>query len=127
MGPGFFIFFQDEFPNDGGTAYDPALEHQRQHYRRKAKTALAREKAEKLNDKKRFKKELITLEVERMLADQQGEIRQKEETELKLLEVSESLLLTERDLVEIGRKRAKIDLIARIMRDDDELMIILYG
>jgi len=61
------------------------------------------------------------------LAEQQEKIRLEIEYELHLELVSESLLQIEKDLAEIERKRADISLQARIMRDDDEVILILYG
>ena len=96
-------------------------------YEKRIKDLLDKERAETLNEIKRLKKLLVKAETERLLDIQRGEIRQKLETELKLEILSESLLTIQRDLAEIDRRRAAIKLKAKIMRDDDEVMILLYG
>jgi len=96
-------------------------------YEERIKKLLDKERADRLNEAKKLKKRLIQIEAEKMLVAQQTEIRQIQEIELKSLIVSESLLQVKRDLAEIDRKRAAIKLKARIMRDDDEVMILLYG
>lgn len=96
-------------------------------YEKRIKDLLDKERAETLNEIKRLKKLLVKAEVEKMLVAQQEEISKRLEIELKFEIVSESLLQVERDLAEIDRKRAAIKLKARIMRDDDEVMILLYG
>ena len=96
-------------------------------YEKRIKKVLDEERAQLLNEAKQLKKNLVKREVKRLLADQQEKIRLQSEYELQLAVVSESLLQVERDLAEIDSKRAKIKLRARIMRDDDEVMILLYG
>lgn len=96
-------------------------------YEKRIKKLLDEERARLLNEAKSARKRLLKIEVEKLLADQRTEIRHKQEIELKSLIISESLLTIEKDLTEINRKRAKIKLKARIMRDDDEVMILLYG
>lgn len=96
-------------------------------YEKRIKKLLDEERAQLLNEAKEARKRLEKLEIERLLDIKQADIRQKRELELKYLVMSESLLQIEKDLAEIDRRREKIKLEARIMRDDDELMVILYG
>ena len=96
-------------------------------YENRIKNQLDKERDERLIEAKATKNRLIQLEAEKALFAKKEEIRQIQENELKLLIVSESLLQIKRDLAEIAKKRAEISLRARIMRDDDEVMILLYG
>ena len=94
-------------------------------YEKEISLILKEEKAEALKEKKSLKAKEVRLEVK--ISKEIKEDRQKQETKLKLLVVSESLLQVEKDLVEIDRKRAEINLRARIMRDDDEVMMLLMS
>ena len=96
-------------------------------YEKRIKKYLNEERKQLKAEEKRIKKLLIKQELEKLQAEQQEEIRHSQEIELKYLIISESLLQIKRDLAEIERKRATIKLRARIMRDDDEIMVILYG
>ena len=128
MGPGFFIFFQDMFPEDGGAAYDYLI-HRRKldAYRIEAKRLIDQKKAKKLNKEKKLKKELASLQAKKMLADQHAKIGKLKEIELNLVQVSESLLKVEKDLAEIKQTREAIEAKARIMRNNDEVLILLIS
>ena len=92
-------------------------------YEKEIKQLLAKEKAKKLKEKRSLKGKETRLEKK----IQKQDIRQKQESELKLLLISESLLRIEKDLIEIQRKRAQITKKARIMRDDDEVIMLLMS
>lgn len=98
-----------------------------QEYEKRIKKYLDIEQAERLEEKEKLIARLVSLEAEKIKDQKNEEIRQNQEYELKYLLVSESLLQVEKDLAEIAEKRANIKLRARIMRDDDEVMILLYA
>ena len=117
MGPGFLIFFQEEVVSGSGAR---PLEY----YEHEIREALDRKEDELLKEAAQARVRLIDLESERI---KEEEIRQKQEIELKYLLVSKSLLKIEEDLTEVELKRGEIKRLARIMRDDDEVILILYG
>jgi hypothetical protein len=94
-------------------------------YEEEISLILKKEKAEALKEKKSLKAKEDRLEVKIEREEKQN--RQTQETRLKYLIVSESLLQVEKDLAEITKKRAEINLRARIMRDDDEVMMLLMS
>lgn len=130
MGPGFFIFFQDVYPETGGSGKrsggrkaKPYVRKSLVTYEEQIKKRLDKERAKKLNEQKALERKQLRFEAEKLLVIQQ-EVRQKQDTELKLLLVSDSLLKIEKELTEINAKRANINMIARIMRDDDEVIAL---
>jgi len=125
--PGDIIIDIPDVGNGSGGNYGGRILPTIADYEGRIKDLLDKERAALLNEAKQAKKRLVKIEVKRLLADQQEKIRLELEYELQLTIVSESLLQIERDLAEINRKRAAIKLKARIMRDDDEVMILLYG
>jgi len=131
-GPAYFppgnIIIEDVSPGLGaGGNYGGRILPSIADYEKRIKKLLERERAERLNEAKKLRKRLIQVQAQQLLAEQQDKIRQKQEIELKYLLVSESLLRVEEDLAEIKRKQAQIELRAKIMRDDDEVIILLYG
>lgn len=94
-------------------------------YEKEISLILKKEKTEALKEKKSLKAKEVRLEAK--ISAEKDQNRQTQETRLKLLIVSESLLQVEMDLAEIARKRAEINLRARIMRDDDEVMMLLMS
>lgn len=131
MGPGFFIFFQTEtgVSSSGGDYRKKKYRILKplKEYEHEIRKLLEEERIEKEKEADELKVLLAKVEVEKIKAEKEEEIRQTQEIELKYLLISESLLQIERDLAEIERKRAEISLRARIMLDDDELMILIYG
>lgn len=128
MGPGFFIFFQDVFTEGSGAREAVRRRVRRlEEYEEELKLSIDKEQASLLIEAKELEDNLVKVEAKRMVADQEEKIRLESEYELQLALISESLLQVERDLAEIDRKRAEISLKARIMRDDDEIIILLYG
>lgn len=119
MGPGFLIFFQEEVVSGSGAA-TRSLEY----YEEEIREALDRKEDKLLKEAAQARIRLIDLESEKI---KEEEIRQTQEIELKYLLVSKSLLKIEEDLTEVERKRGEIKRLARIMRDDDEVILILYG
>ena len=118
----------EEIPSTGaGGNYGGRILPTLADYEKRIKKYLDEERKQLKAEEKRIKKLLIKQELEKLQAEQQEEIRHSQEIELKYLIISESLLQIKRDLAEIERKRATIKLRARIMRDDDEIMVILYG
>lgn len=126
MGPGFFIFFQIGGRGTSGGNYGRVLPSLAD-YEKRIKKLLDEEKETLLTEEKTAKDNLVKIEAKHLIDKQKEEIRQEIEYELQLEIISESLLQIERGLAEIERKRAEISLRARIMRDDDEVMILIYG
>ena len=129
MGPGFFMFFRTEVDEGSSGARETLRRRIKriEEYEEELKLSLDKEQAPLLIEAKELEEKLVKVEVKRVLAGQQEKIRLESEYKLQLALISESLLQVEMDLAEIDRKRAEISLKARIMRDDDEVIILLYG
>lgn len=135
MGPGFFIFFQHDESGSSGGNYGKPYRKERPsrilkplcEYEKEIKALIEDERKKLIAEEEALRKRLAIVKKERLLAVQQDKIRYKQEIELKYLIVSESLLQVKRDLAEIERKRAAIKMRARIMRDDEEVLLLLYG
>jgi len=94
-------------------------------YEEEISLILKAEKEKALKEKKNLKAKEKRLEAKISIEIEQD--RQKQETKLKYLEVAAMLEAVSANLVEIERRKRLISIKARILRDDDEVIMLLMS
>lgn len=96
-------------------------------YEEEIKELLAREEEELLAEQKGLEKKEIKLEAKALLGAQQSKTRKVEETELNLRIVANDLAIVSANLQKIEKEKLNIKNKARILRDDDEIIMLLIS
>lgn len=135
MGPGFFIFFQHDESGSSGGNYGKPYRKERPsrilkplcEYEKEIKALIEDERKKLIAEEEALRKRLAIVKKERLLAVQQDKIRHKQEIELKYLIVTKAIAQVSADLQKIEQRKKTIKLKARIMKDDEEILLLLYG
>lgn len=128
MGPGFFIFFQEEeFTGSGGAEYGGKKKRPARYtrplayYEELVKKLLEKEKAEKLEQKRILRRNLEKAEKEL------GVIAAEVDTELKVLLLREEIAVKQREIQGIKEEAKFLKDKAKRLQDDELALLLLLN
>jgi beta-galactosidase GanA len=94
-------------------------------YEERIKKALEAERKEILEEREELRTRLITIEQERALESKKTRQKARNEHELKILLLKETILRIETELDLLQKQEMEISRLAQILRDDEEILMLI--
>ena len=126
MGPGFLIFF-DSTPNPSSGGFYNRTFSDLEPYEERVKKALKRAEKEKREEIAALKIKLVEIEIQREEKARKLEIKAKQELEFRELMLKEALTQVQAELARLKQLEQETLRLAKILKDDDEVIAILYS